>query len=269
MADSIQDLKHKASLGHQILAMTGSMGPITGHVFVRPPGGGDQFLARCRHEGDYSPTWTGDEAMHLINYDGSPGEDLGDWTPPPERNIAMPIFKARPDVNCVIHAHPYFQLLCGITNVPLKPILGPAFNAEGLKAAMRGIPVFPRSALIASVELGRAVYATMGNNDALILKGHGNVITGKSVEDAVLRAIAIEHQAFGCWQMAMARIDPENVSAADIEEWISPAQAGAAESNQMNANAVRPEGWNGTWDYYVRILESGSKIPGEVLARLR
>ena len=268
MADSLEVLKRKTVQGHHILAMTGNMGPLTGHVFVRAPGG-DQFLARCRHEGDWSPTWVGEDALHLMNFDGKPAEDLGDWTPPPERNIAMPIFKGRPDVGCVIHAHPYYQLLCGITGVPLRPILGPAYNAAGLQAALRGIPVYPRAALIASPELGRAVYATMGNNDVLILRGHGNVITGRTVEEAVLLAMAMEYQAQHCWQVALTGRTPSEISMIDIEEMLTPRQEGALESGEMNRTAVRPPGWNGSWEYHVRLLENGAKIPAEVLARNR
>ena len=268
MADSLEVLKRKTVEGHHILAMTGNMGPLTGHVFVRAPGG-DQFLARCRHEGDWSPTWVEADALHLMSFDGTPAEDLGDWTPPPERNIAMPIFKARPDVGCVIHAHPYYQLLCGITDIPLRPILGPAYNADGLRAAISGIPAYPRSALIASPELGRAVFATMGSNDVLILRGHGNVVTGRTVEDAVLRAMAIEYQAAHCWQAALTGRTAPDISMIDIEEMLDAQQAGAIESSEMNRDAVRPPGWNGSWEYHLRLLEEGAKIPGEILARNR
>ncbi len=268
MADSIEVLKRKTTEGHHILAMTGNMGPITGHVFTRVPGS-DEFLARCRMGDDWSPTWTGEAALHRISFDGTPAEDLMGWTPPPERNIAMPIFQARQDVGCVIHAHPYYQLLCGITGVPLQPILGPAYNSEGLRAAMKGVPVYPRSALIASPELGRAVYATMGNNDALILKGHGNVITGRTVEEAVSLAMALEYQARHCWEIALTGREPDEISMIDIEEMLTPQQDGAIESNEMNRAAVRPPGWNGSWEYHLRLLEGGAKIPGEILARNR
>lgn len=266
MADSLDQLRAKASLGHQILAMTGNMGPTTGHVFVRAPGA-DQFLARCRHDGDWSPTWAQPNSMHLMDFDGKPAEPMADWTPPPERNIAMAIFKARPEVNVVIHAHPMYQVLCSITDVPLKPILGAPYGGGSTQIAMKGISVYQRSALIASLELGRAVSLTMGGDDVLLLRGHGNVVTGTSIEEAVLRAIAIEHLALHCWQVALTRTEPNDLLLADIEEMITPQQAGARESADMNANAVRPEGWNGAWEYYTRLLKEGGLIAGEVLIR--
>ena len=97
---------------------------------------------------------------------------MGDWIFPPERHIAMAIFKARPEVNCVIHAHPMYQVLCSISDVPIRPIVGPAYGGEGVMCAVKGIPVFPRTNLIASVGLGRAVQTMLGNNDALILRSH-------------------------------------------------------------------------------------------------
>ena len=56
MADSLEELKRKSVLSHRILTMTGSMGDITGHVFVRVPGS-DEFLARCRNAEDWSPAY--------------------------------------------------------------------------------------------------------------------------------------------------------------------------------------------------------------------
>ena len=56
MADDLRTLKEKCVLSHRILTMTGSMGDMTGHVFVRVPGT-DTFLARCRNGIDVSPAY--------------------------------------------------------------------------------------------------------------------------------------------------------------------------------------------------------------------
>ena len=142
MADTLEELKRKGVLSHRILSMTGNMGAGTGHVFVRTPEG-NEFLARSRHAGDTSPAFVNEDAYHLMTMDGKPAEDMGDWVYPPERHIAMAIFKARAETNVVIHAHPMYQVLCSIANVPLRPIVGPAYGGEAVTAAVKGIRVFP------------------------------------------------------------------------------------------------------------------------------
>lgn len=262
MPDSLNDLRRKGTLAHKILAMTGCMGSGTGHVFVRTPEG-NEFLARSRHAGDTGPMYMGEDAYHRINMEGRPTEDMGDWIFPPERNIAMPIFKARPEVNCVIHAHPMYQVLCSIANVPLRPILGGPYGGEAVLMAVKGIPVYPRSSLISSNELGRAVYASMGAKDALILAGHGNVVTGRSVEDATLKAVSVEHLAMHCWQVAISGRHAPDILLEDLEELMVPQQPFA----RAERNAASTENW--LWEYYVKLLNQGGAVPAEVIARQR
>ena len=127
-------------------------------------------------------------ALHRMDFEGKPTEDVGDYTIPPERYIGAELFKARPDVGCVIHAHPPGQVLCGMTGVDIQAIVG-SQNWGGSTVARKGIPVYPRSVLIHSADLGKAMLAIMGNKDMVLLKGHGNVVVGRSVEDATVKAI--------------------------------------------------------------------------------
>ena len=261
MADTLEELKRKGVLSHRILSMTGNMGAGTGHVFVRTPEG-NEFLARSRHAGDTSPAFVNEDAYHLMTMDGKPAEDMGDWVYPPERHIAMAIFKARAETNVVIHAHPMYQVLCSIANVPLRPIVGPAYGGEAVTAAVKGIRVFPRTNLISSVGLGRAVQATMGNNDALILKSHGNVITGTTIETATLRAISVESLANICWAVATSRREASDILNEDFEEQVSPQQAASIAASAGNSPL-----W--PWDYYVRLLDEGGMMPALAMSRQR
>src|SRR5581483_9605121 len=123
MVDGIDALKRKAVLAHRVLTMTGSMGDITGHVFVRVPGS-NELLARCRSDEDFGPGFVGEDALHRVDFDGAPKEEMGKWVPPPERFIGIELMKARPEINCVIHAHPPAQILCSVTGVEIRPVMG-------------------------------------------------------------------------------------------------------------------------------------------------
>ena len=265
MADSIGDLTRKTVLAHHILALTGNMGTTTGHVFVRVPGT-DTFLARGRRDGDYSPTWTGYDAFHRVNIgDGKAAGEWEDWIMPPERHIAMPILRERPDINVVIHAHPQHQVLCSITGVELRPILGAPYGHEAVKLALEGIPVYERSSLIASVELGEGVFKTMGNKLVCVLSAHGNVVAGRTVEEATLRAVGVEFLARHCWMVASSGLKAPDIRRDDIEEMLNPRQPAAIERREAGERA----GGNFEWDYYVKLLELNGGVPAEVLLRNR
>jgi len=265
MAESIGDLTRKTVLAHRILALTGNMGTTTGHVFVRVPGT-NEFLARGRRDGDYSPTWTGYAAFHRVNIDdGKAADEWEDWIMPPERHIAMPILKNRPDINVVIHAHPQFQVLCSITGVELRPILGSPYGHEAVKLALEGIPTYERSSLIASVELGDGVFKAIGNKTVCVLSAHGNVVCGRTVEEATLRAVSVEFLARHCWMVASAGLKAPDIRQDDIDEMLNPKQPAAIERRDAGVRA----GGNFEWDYYVSLLEKGGDVPAEALLRNR
>ncbi len=244
MADSLDELRDKAVLSHRILTMLGSMGDTTGHVFVRTPDGND-FLARCRNNTDTSPGYVQPEALHRIDFDGIPTEDVSGWVIPPERHIGGSIFRVRPEVNCVIHAHPPAQVLCANAGVQLRPIVG-AQNNGGAQLARAGIEVYPRALLIHNKQIASAMLAVMGNKDVLLLKGHGNVVCGRSIEEATVRAIQIENLARLCWEVALSGRHADDVPWEDVEEVLGREPFG--------------EGvlWN--WQYYVKLYKEKRRI---------
>ena len=249
MVQSLDDLRETLAQSHRILTMTNSMGDTTGHVMVRVPGT-DRILLRCRSETDWSPGFARPEAMHVVDSDGNPAEEMGGYLPPPERHIACAILKARPDVNCVIHAHPPAQILCSITGVDIRPIVGSA-NSGGMMLALGGVPVYPRSILVASPEIAGPMVAVMGSRNVCLLKAHGNVVVGHSIEEATVRAIQIENLARICWQVAAAGKQAPDISWEDVEEFVHPKQPAAIAARDRQGGAR----W--TWNYYLRMLNEG------------
>lgn len=245
MAESIEELKEKAVLAHRILVMNRSMGDTTGHVFVRIPGT-DEFLARCRNLRDQSPAFVQSGAMHRIFLDGKPAEATGDYMIAPERWIGAAVLQRRPEVNCVIHAHPPAQVLCANAGIRLRPIVG-AQNNAGAAEARAGIGVYPRALLIHNQQIAAAMLAVMGNQNVVLLKGHGNVVCGRSVEEATVRAIQVENLARMMWQVALSGLEAPNVPWEDVEEVIA---RGGAERDAVQT----------FWEYYKRMYEQGRRV---------
>jgi ribulose-5-phosphate 4-epimerase/fuculose-1-phosphate aldolase len=111
-----------------------------------------------------------------------------------ERYIHCEVYKARPDVQSVIHTHDMAVLPFGLTGTPLRPVLAqsgflpketPLFevrDAYGPTAAERGV-------LVLNSALGKALAAKLGNNPVVLMRGHGETVVGRSVKEAAVRTI--------------------------------------------------------------------------------
>jgi HCOMODA/2-hydroxy-3-carboxy-muconic semialdehyde decarboxylase len=104
-----------------------------------------------------------------------------------ERFIHGEIYKARPDVMAVIHAHSPEMIVFGATGIPLRNMIhvGSFIND--------GVPVFDvrkfggtaDDMLIRNPALGKALAGALGRKTAVILFGHGVALTGNSLAGAV------------------------------------------------------------------------------------
>jgi ribulose-5-phosphate 4-epimerase/fuculose-1-phosphate aldolase len=113
-----------------------------------------------------------------------------------ERMIHAAIYAARADVGSVVHNHSYAVLPFSITRVPLKPVIHTAsiIGAE--------IPVWDiherfgdTDMLVRTLEQGRDLAAKLGPHTCALMRGHGCVVTGASVERAVVTAIYLQVDA--------------------------------------------------------------------------
>jgi ribulose-5-phosphate 4-epimerase/fuculose-1-phosphate aldolase len=159
-----------------------------------------------------------------------------------ERFIHCEVYKARPDVKCVVHTHSPGVVPFAASTVPLRPM----YHVAGFLAA--GVPVFEirkaagmTNMLIANAALGKALAETLGDKPVVLMRGHGNVVVGPSVQTAVFRAVYTEINARLQTQAlalggAVTYLEPEEGAKADIiqqqvvmrpwELWKAKAMAG-------------------------------------------
>ena len=160
-----------------------------GHISARDPRDPNRFLlSRARAPGLVVAADIMEFAM-----DGEPVKDTGKPVYS-ERFIHSEIYKARPDVNSVVHTHSPTVVPFSVTNEPLLPIRAGFFYPE--------VPVFDtRDAagwtdlLISNQMLGQALAAKLANNTVVLLRGHGNAVVAPHVRVAVYRAIYTEANA--------------------------------------------------------------------------
>jgi HCOMODA/2-hydroxy-3-carboxy-muconic semialdehyde decarboxylase len=107
-----------------------------------------------------------------------------------ERFIHGEIYRARPDVMAVVHAHTPSVIPFGDTGVPLRPMYHMAAFLQ------RGVPIFDIASaggdgtdmLVSTPAFGAALAKTLGTADVALMRGHGMVAVGTSIQEAVYRA---------------------------------------------------------------------------------
>jgi L-fuculose-phosphate aldolase len=135
-------------------------------------------------KGDVCAEW-------LIVVDGN-GELLqGTRKPFSELALHLAAYRARPEVGCVIHAHPPTATGFSVAGVEL----GHPFMAEPVVSLGRNIPTvaYDPSPKADTVQQGLAV--ALAEADAVLLERHGVLTVGESLEQAFLRMELVEHLA--------------------------------------------------------------------------
>ena len=135
-----------------------------------------------------------------------------------ERFIHGEIFKARPDIMSVVHSHSPSVIPFGLVNVPIQAMF---HNAAFLAA---GVPVFDirekfgaTDMLVGNGAKGVALAAVMGKKDIAMMRAHGSVACGPTLQTAVFRAVYTEVNArVQHWTLALGGGAP--VAALDSEE---------------------------------------------------
>lgn len=240
MADEVAEIRRKVALSCRILAMQGLVRETTGHVSARIPGSNEMFI-RGRGDGESGLLFTQPEEVVRVDFDGA---SIGDDVPvgkPQELPIHGEIYKARPEAQCVVHAHPPGALLCGVTGVELRPIFL-AYDPSAASLAFDGVPVFPRSMTLTRPEEVWPMLEVMGEKNYCLMRGHGITVYGGSIEEATVRAIKLETLARINWQAARQGRAPD-VAAEDL---------GLHSSRGRPAN--RRDGVGPVWNYYVQLL---------------
>jgi len=233
-------LREAVALACRVLAHQGLVRDIIGHVSARAPGG-EGMLLRCRGEDEYGLAYTSAEQVRLLDFDGA-GDGLGpNHVAPLEAPIHGEILRSRPEAGAVVHAHPEYALLCGLAGLELRPIFG-AFDPYATGIAVAGVPVYPRPWLIDSPERARELTAAMTGHDACLLRGHGIVTVGATVEEAVIRAIKLETLARVTWQLHAAGVAPRDLAADELAAF-------------GGVGGPIPGGERWLWRHYVRALD--------------
>jgi ribulose-5-phosphate 4-epimerase/fuculose-1-phosphate aldolase len=186
-----------------------------GHVSMRHPARADRYLmARSVAPASVVPE-------DIIEYDlDSNAINANGRSSFLERFIHGEIYKERADVQSVVHSHSPSVIPFGLVSVPLQAMF---HNAAFIAA---GVPVFDirekfgaTDMLVSSPEKGVALASVLGNHDIALMRAHGSVACGPTLQTAVFRAVYTEVNArIQHWTMALAPAGGSSIAALSAEE---------------------------------------------------
>lgn len=223
---------------NRILAREGVVDAF-GHASIRHPDEPDRYIMSCSR----SPELVALDDLMVFELDGTALDARGRAVYA-ERFIHSAIYEARPEVGAVIHNHSHAVIPFGVTGVPLRPIVhvgGPM----GEQAPIWDIRAKfgDTDMLVVTMEQGRDLARTMGAAPLALMRGHGCVVAGGSIREAVMTAIYVQ---------VNARLQLDALRLGD-PVYLSPGEVALTRKRQLSPLAI-----DRAWEYWVRRADAGT-----------
>ena len=148
--------------------------PETGLIYISPSGM------------DYESI----KPQHVVVMDKDLEIIEGEAEPSIEKHMHAAVYKAREDVNAVIHTHPTYSTVFGVTDTPLKAVSEDFVQIVGDEVLI-GKPY----QLPGSQELAETAVKWLGSNNAVLLPGHGALSCGKDMKMTLKVSLVLEKNA--------------------------------------------------------------------------
>ncbi|MBM3939352.1 MAG: class II aldolase/adducin family protein [SAR202 cluster bacterium] len=196
----------------------------SGNVSVRVRHDGRDLMAITASGKDYERLTI--DRVVVVDLDGEPVH--GDALPSTESLMHGAVYKTRKDVGAVMHTHSTYASSLAVAGMPLPPLIDEMVIALGDSIQVA------RYAFPGTEELGVNVVEALGERNAVLLKNHGLVGVGHTMDDA-LKVCALAERLCQVYVTArlLGRADPlpADAVAAEVELYrmrqFGPGEGGA------------------------------------------
>src|SRR6185312_15269037 len=162
-----------------------------GHITVRHPHDPKRYLMAWAR----APELIEADDIMEFSLDGTPTRP-GKGSPYLERFIHSGIFEIRADVQSVVHNHSQTVIPFSITGEKLRPVM------HNCASIGNNVPVWDSrksfgdtNMLVANLDMGRDLAASVAGNTTALMRGHGAVVAGKSIREAVFTSVYLQVNA--------------------------------------------------------------------------
>ena len=184
--EDVTDTIRELVIANRILAREGVVDAF-GHISVRNPNNRESYFISVSR----APELITIDDIVEFRLDGEPIGDLKERTPYGERAIHGGIYELRQDVNSVVHNHSQEVVPFASTNTLIRPLL---HMSAPIGAT---IPIWDirdkfgeTNHLVVTMEQGRDLATTLGNNASALMKRHGCVCARRNIREVVMTAVA-------------------------------------------------------------------------------
>lgn len=113
----------------------------------------------------------------------------GKGNAPLERHLHCGIYRVRPDVRAIVHAHPKWSTFLTMVGETYKPVY-----AQG--SLVYPVPLLDSPNSINNRAMADRLAATLGDRPAALMKSHGAVCVGKDIVEAFVLANYMEENSY-------------------------------------------------------------------------
>lgn len=232
------DLRTQLAEANHILFDQGVLDAF-GHVSVRCAEGADRFLLAR----NMAPVLVTPADVQEYDLDGATSDAAPSYL---ERFIHAEIYRARPDVQAVVHSHSASVIPFGLSSTPLRALFHMAgFLVEGVaRFEIRDAAGDATDLLVRDARLGTALADALGDAPFALMRGHGSVAVASSLPLAVYRAVYAEENA---------ALQLRSLPLADVEHLTVGEGRAAAETNVGQVARA--------WDMWLRLAGRHSPVP--------
>jgi ribulose-5-phosphate 4-epimerase/fuculose-1-phosphate aldolase len=242
---NIADLLHELIVSTRILANENVLDAF-GHVSVRHPTDPKRYFIP-RHR---APELAEVSDIVELNLDSEPIRPT-EYRLYSEGVIHGEIYKARPDVNAVVHHHAHAMLPYAISGREMVPVFH-------LGAVIGKVPFWDQrddfgdtNMLVIKPEEGASLARALGPHWTVLMRRHGATVAGTSLRELTFRTV------FGCDN---AKLLSQAIAHGHVDS-LSP-----GEVDLTSAHQLRPPSMGRAWDYWVRHIEKAGLMPAKAAA---
>jgi L-fuculose-phosphate aldolase len=172
----------------RILAERGLIRSSDGNVSARL----DEKLLLITPSGMYKIAMNPEDLI-VVDLDGKVHQSKSSLHPTTEMLMHLEVYRQRPDVNAVIHAHPPFSTALTIA--------GKAFPVEYIPEVLVALGDVPTAAYATPGTQGLAdsIHELILTHDCILLSHHGSLNVGRSLEEALIAIERMEHAVYTLW----------------------------------------------------------------------
>jgi ribulose-5-phosphate 4-epimerase/fuculose-1-phosphate aldolase len=241
MPEDIANLLHELIVTTRILANEEVLDAF-GHVSVRHPRDPNRYFI-SRHR---APELVELSDLIEMNLDSVPVRPT-EHRLYSERVIHGEIYKARPDVNAVVHHHAHAMLPYAISGRELVPVfhLGAVLGSQ--------VPFWDQrdefgdtNMLVVKPEEGASLARALGPHWTVLMRRHGATVAGTDLRQLAFRTV------FGCHN---AKLQSTAIAHGHVDR-LSPGEQEITEAGQLSPMPIER-----AWNYWVRHIEKAGLMP--------